>query len=154
MVQTTTSPWNNGFPLSAESCLHSLGSSGPVNPADTMCDIWPLKQTWLGFSTFLWPARSSYCRQCECGCDEQPRLWISLVSSCLWASRCWFTASDHTEVTERITPSSCLLALILDALYFLCSPSWSNAREHASIPTFPLQSHIPTMCQLWYINSR
>lgn len=81
-------------------------------------------------------------RRCDGRRDKQRWLWIGLVSSHLWACRCWFTASDHTELTGGNRPSLLLLSLIL--LSFLCLPYRSNASGHTSIPS---------LCNTRYIDS-
>lgn len=120
------------FPLKAEHSLQRPGWCEPVNPAETLCVIFGQKK--INFSLArLSKCCSSYCRRCDGRRDKQLWLWISLVSSHPWACRCWFTGSDHTEVTERNRLPSLLFTLILLHFSILCSPCWSNAWGHMNI---------------------
>lgn len=86
----------------------------------------------LHFSQELFPQLCSYgCRRRDGRRDKRRWLQSGLVSSHLWACRCWFTGSDHTEPTGGNWTSSLLLSLIL--LYFLRLPCRSNAPGHRSI---------------------
>lgn len=86
----------------------------------------------LDFSQELFPQLCSYgCKRRDGRRDKRHWLQSGLVSSHLWACRCWFTGSDHTELTGGNWTSSLLLSLIL--LSFLRLPCRSNALGHTSI---------------------
>lgn len=114
---TTEHHLQQWFPVKTGSSLQSSGWCEPANPADTLCVLFGCKNKLdlvsKHFSGQVEQCCSSSCRRCDGRRDKQPWLWISLVSSPLWACRCWFTGSDHTEVTERNRLSSLLFSLIL-----------------------------------------